>query len=79
MVTDRNGRVYYPDNARTQTSMYQASYYEPGRKIEGMHSQRIALRLTPDSYPKRLAALGFGTRKMDKAKGVVTVGSVPGK
>lgn len=71
MVTDREGRMYYPDNARTQTAMSKKIYLDS--VDTELHAQRIALRLTPDSYPKRLGSLGFAAHMVSGASGTVEV------
>ena len=59
MVTDQHGQVYYPDNALAQDAMEQESYYDLSQGLTVLSAGQVALRLTPDSYPKRLSSLVF--------------------
>nr|WP_320049949.1 S8 family serine peptidase [uncultured Desulfuromonas sp.] len=59
MVTDQHGQVYYPDNALAQGAMERESYYDLSQGVTLLSASQVALRLTPDSYPKRLSSLVF--------------------
>jgi MYXO-CTERM domain-containing protein len=73
MVKDRNGNIYYPDNARSQNRMEQVSYYNATAELGETDDRRIALRITPTEYPKQLSSLHWGGGNEDNAPGKVKV------
>ncbi len=73
MVTDASGKVHYPDNAKTQTAMSQVSYYDKAKELGEINVAKVALRLTPDAYPRRLASLHWGGKNEIPSRGSVVV------
>jgi hypothetical protein len=73
LVRDQDGNVYYPDNAQTQTSFTTAKYYDSSATATVKYANRIAIRLSPDSYPKRLTSLHWGAEVAQGAYGSVEV------
>ena len=55
MVTNRNGQVFYPDNARAQTDMSKVLYVTTVNTT--LYRPKVAIRLTPDDSTKRLGSL----------------------
>ena len=71
MVRDQSSQVFYPDNAQSQTEMAQVVYLSSVDKT--LNAPKIAMRLTPDAYPKRLGSLFFVSRNQDSIPGDVKV------